>query len=55
MNIGAIMAATVLVAAVGLFIGIFLGVAGIIFLVFPCYFLFFGIFSINRNSVLISR
>ena len=28
MNIGAIMAATVLVAAVGLFIGIFLGVAG---------------------------
>ena len=28
MNIGAIIAATVLVAAVGLFIGIFLGVAG---------------------------
>ena len=28
MNIGAIIAATVLVAAVGLFIGVFLGVAG---------------------------
>ena len=28
MNVGAIVAATVLVAAVGLFIGIFLGVAG---------------------------